>query len=61
MSEEPARRVAKSPISGADVEIPADAEIGELIDDPEGNELEIVELDPPKLAPAPEEDEDWGE
>jgi alpha-aminoadipate carrier protein LysW len=35
---------------------------GEIIPCPEcGAELEVVELQPFTLAPAPEEDEDWGE
>jgi alpha-aminoadipate carrier protein LysW len=35
---------------------------GELILCPEcGTDLEVVSLDPPKLDPAPAEEEDWGE
>ncbi|HLJ66273.1 MAG TPA: lysine biosynthesis protein LysW [Chloroflexota bacterium] len=37
-------------------------ERGEIIECPEcGVELEVVSVDPPQLAPAPEEEEDWGE
>lgn len=53
---------AVSPITGATIELTANVEVGELIDDPEsGDELEVVSLDPPTLAPAPQEEEDWGE
>ena len=55
------RRTGISPITGATVELPDDVEVGELIDDPEsGDELEVVSLDPVKLQPAPQEEEDWG-
>ncbi|PYE53320.1 lysine biosynthesis protein LysW [Deinococcus yavapaiensis] len=37
-------------------------ELGELVlDDETGAEFEVVSLDPPRLAPAPQEQEDWGE
>ena len=36
-------------------------ELGELLVSDDGTELEVVGLDPLKLEPAPEEDEDWGE
>ena len=53
---------ATSPITGAIIQIPANVEVGELIDDPEsGDELEVVSLNPITLAPAPQEEEDWGE
>ncbi|MCB0321675.1 MAG: lysine biosynthesis protein LysW [Bdellovibrionales bacterium] len=56
------RITAVSPITGATIELPASVVVGELIDDPEsGDELEVVSLDPPTLAPAPQEEEDWGE
>lgn len=39
-----------------------DPELGELVlDDDTGSEYEVVSLDPPRLAPAPQEAEDWGE
>ena len=35
---------------------------GEIVVCPDcGVELEVLEIDPPKLAMAPEEEEDWGE
>jgi alpha-aminoadipate carrier protein LysW len=38
------------------------AEIGEILDCPDcGMELEVISLDPPDVAPAPQEQEDWGE
>lgn len=37
-------------------------ERGEIVVCPEcGSELEVVATDPVELAPAPEEEEDWGE
>jgi alpha-aminoadipate carrier protein LysW len=37
-------------------------EKGEVVECPEcGVELEVVSVDPPSLALAPEEEEDWGE
>ncbi len=62
MSDPNQKIVAISPITGAKVELSADVEVGELIDDPEtGEELEVVSIDPPELKPAPQEEEDWGE
>ena len=53
---------AVSPVTGATVQLASDVEVGELVDDPEsGDELEVISLDPPTLAPAPEAEEDWGE
>ncbi len=53
---------AKCPHCAAGVGIAEDAELGELLDCGEcDEELEVVSLDPPELAPAPEEEEDWGE
>lgn len=40
---------------------PASLELGELLVTDEGAELEVVSLDPLRLEPAPEEEEDWGE
>ncbi len=39
----------------------ATVELGELLVSDDGTELEVVGLDPLRLEPAPEEDEDWGE
>ena len=50
------------PECGADVALPADALVGEIIPcAPCGAELELVALDPPTLELAPEVEEDWGE
>lgn len=46
---------------GAEFDIPDDTMVGEIIICPEcGVELEMVSLEPPTLAPAPEVEEDWG-
>ncbi len=50
------------PECGTTFDIPADTLIGEIIVCPDcGAELEVVNLDPPTLALAPEVEEDWGE
>jgi alpha-aminoadipate carrier protein LysW len=50
------------PVCAAEVVFPDDAVEGELISCPEcGTELEITSVDPPVLAEAPQEEEDWGE
>jgi alpha-aminoadipate carrier protein LysW len=47
---------------GADVALPGDAEIGEIVDCTTcGTELEVIDVSPPVLEPAPELEEDWGE
>ncbi len=47
---------------GAEVTLPDDAEIGEIVDcDTCGTELEVTDVNPPVLEPAPELEEDWGE
>jgi alpha-aminoadipate carrier protein LysW len=54
--------VAECPECAADVGFPDDAVMGEIVQCPDCNlELEIISLDPPELAQAPEEEEDWGE
>lgn len=51
----------ENPDTGAFIELTA-PELGELvIDDETGVEYEVVSIDPPRLAPAPQEAEDWGE
>lgn len=40
---------------------PEALELGELLVSDDGVDLEVVSLDPLRLEPAPEEDEDWGE
>ncbi|KAB1198940.1 MULTISPECIES: lysine biosynthesis protein LysW [Haloferax] len=53
---------AEDPLSGEEIELPADVEVGEIIDSPAtGAELEVVSLDPVILEEAPELEEDWGE
>lgn len=40
----------------------ANPERGEIVECPEcGIELEVISVEPLQLAPAPEEEEDWGE
>lgn len=51
----------ENPDTGATIELNS-PELGELvIDDETGVEYEVVSVDPPRLAPAPQEAEDWGE
>lgn len=53
---------ALCPICDACVSLPPDAARAELIACPEcGCGLEITSLDPPRLAEAPSEEEDWGQ
>lgn len=53
---------AEDPITGEEIEVPADVEIGEIIDSPvTGAELEVITVDPVELEEAPELEEDWGE
>ncbi|RDI71801.1 lysine biosynthesis protein LysW [Halopelagius longus] len=53
---------AEDPLSGEEIELPADVEVGEIVDSPAtGAELEVVSLDPVTLEEAPELEEDWGE
>jgi alpha-aminoadipate carrier protein LysW len=53
---------AEDPLSGEEIEIPADVEVGEIVDSPAtGAELEVVSVDPVTLEEAPELEEDWGE
>lgn len=49
-------------ICEATVELPADVEVGEIIDCLTcGTELEVIDEDPAELAEAPDLEEDWGE
>lgn len=51
----------ENPDTGAPIEL-SNPELGELvIDDETGVEYEVVSVDPPRLAAAPQEAEDWGE
>ena len=53
---------AEDPIAGEEIDVPADVEIGEIIDSPvTGAELEVIAVDPVELEEAPELEEDWGE
>ncbi|MFC6827076.1 lysine biosynthesis protein LysW [Halopelagius fulvigenes] len=53
---------AEDPLTGEEIELPADVEVGEIVDSPAtGAELEVVSLDPVTLEEAPELEEDWGE
>ena len=46
----------------AEITLEATAEVGEIIQCPDcGMDLEVISVDPPEVAPAPEEEEDWGE
>ena len=52
--------MAECPVCGAEIDLAADAEEGELITcDDFGSELEITGED--SLQEAPQEEEDWGE
>jgi alpha-aminoadipate carrier protein LysW len=54
--------LAEDPITGDEIELPADVEVGEIVDSPvTGTELEVISLDPVVLEEAPELEEDWGE
>ena len=53
---------AEDPITGEEIDLPADIEVGEIIDSPiSGTELEVISVDPVSLEEAPELEEDWGE
>jgi alpha-aminoadipate carrier protein LysW len=53
---------ATCPECAAAVALPADTLESEIVACPDcGAELEVVSLDPPTLALAPEVEEDWGE
>ena len=45
-----------------ELDLADDVEAGEIVECPEcGTEMEVVSVDPIKLAEAPKEEEDWGE
>ncbi|HNT76336.1 MAG TPA: lysine biosynthesis protein LysW [Anaerolineae bacterium] len=53
---------AECPECAAEIELAPDAIVGEIVVCPDcGMELEVVNLDPPAVDAAPEEEEDWGE
>jgi alpha-aminoadipate carrier protein LysW len=60
MSENAA--TAEDPVTGEEITLPADLEVGEILDSPvSGAELEVVSTEPVTLEEAPELEEDWGE
>ncbi|WP_436933969.1 lysine biosynthesis protein LysW [Halovenus marina] len=62
MTENTETLYGEDPLTGEEIELPADVEVGEIIDSPiTGTELEVVSLDPVELQEAPELEEDWGE
>jgi len=62
MTDDSETVVATDPITGEEIDVPADVEVGEIIDSPiTGAELEVVAVDPVTLEEAPELEEDWGE
>jgi len=53
---------AACPECGADIEIAEGTVQGEIIVcDDCGVDLEVISVEPIEIAPAPEEEEDWGE
>ena len=53
---------ADCPECGAEISTDASTIQGEILPCPDcGVELEVTSLDPLELAPAPKEEEDWGE
>jgi alpha-aminoadipate carrier protein LysW len=53
---------AECPECAAEVSLPDDVMEGEIVQCADcGAELEVVNLNPPTLDLAPEEEEDWGE
>jgi alpha-aminoadipate carrier protein LysW len=54
--------MAECPVCGADIKPAKGTVVGELIEcDDCGTELEVIKLNPFKVAEAPMEEEDWGE
>lgn len=52
----------KCPVCDADVKVPNDAMVGELLNCGDcGTELEVTSLSPLTVEEAPEVQEDWGE
>jgi len=53
---------AECPVCGAAVKLAEDTVVGELLICPDcGSELEVLNLDPPEVGEAPQEEEDWGQ
>jgi len=56
------KKVTECPICSAEITLFDDTVEGELLVCPDcGAELEVLSVDPPELAEAPQEEEDWGE
>ena len=54
--------LAECPECAAEIELDADTIVHEIVVCPDcGVELEVIDLDPPTVDRAPEEEEDWGE
>jgi len=54
--------VAECPECAAEIQLAADAIVHEIVVCPDcGTELEVINLDPPAVDYAPQEEEDWGE
>ena len=54
--------VTECPECAAEIQLAADAIVHEIVVCPDcGMELEVVNLDPPTVDYAPQEEEDWGE
>ena len=61
-AEERRHGMSECPVCGAPVKLKEDTVMGELIVCNDcGKELEVVHVSPPRLAEAPEEEEDWGQ
>lgn len=55
-------KIAECPECAAEISLPDDVVEGEIVICGDcGMELEVVEVNPLILEPAPEEEEDWGE
>jgi alpha-aminoadipate carrier protein LysW len=56
------RTMVECPVCDAQLELSSDAVEGELMECADcGTELEVTSVNPPKVAEAPETEEDWGE
>ena len=54
--------MTECPVCSAQISIASNTIVSELMECPEcGSELEVIELDPLRLAEAPEIEEDWGQ
>ncbi len=54
--------MVECPVCGAEVTVADDAVVGELMQCEDcGTELEVIDVSPPKVAEAPNTEEDWGE